>query len=321
MPTRKIYKSKNPKVFAKDKQANTYNKRRANNLNQYRRKKQKFQNSRRPFVEIKSRSHKEFFQALGGSDGMFPEVDGVVNPLTNYSLTKKAAVDPSQPALLSKYFPVWSYMNPIQGVSEKDMLGTTLTAKFLTAKLQFTFPDTNQLTSPRYYILHGWVKIPNNLTQYTTPARSTFTRGNQLDHIYNHIIKDFDETNKEEFLQFKEKTNKDYITLGYKRVRVNRNTNTGLNPTIAGEPQGIVIAGSNPKVNMTLKWPLNNRKLKYIRGSDNSTVVPGGVTHFYLNKDWLPFILYYCPDAGTVPVGTANSPAIAYNDKFWFSDS
>ena len=303
----------------KKKQAAGYRRRRAANLNQYRAKKARFQASRRPFVEIKSRSHKEFWATLGGSQQYYPEVDGVVDPTVLKPMVVLNQGQPTGDALLSRLFPIWSMMNPVQGITEKDMLGRTLTAKYLSAKVQFEWPKNPSLVNPRYYLIHGWVKIPPNLTQYTTPSKANFTRGNLLTHIENHIKKDFDQNDKEEFLIFKEKTNKDYITLGYKRIRADRNAQGGINPTSGGNP--VLVAGQNPIISMTLKWKINNRKIKFVKGTNNDTVITDGIPFFYDNKGWLPFLLYYCPDAGHVLPGADNSPAIAYNDKFWFSDS
>jgi len=274
--------------------------------------------SRRPFVEVKSRSHREFWATLGGG-AMYAEVDSVVDPTVLVNMTTDTT--PTGQALISRLFPLWSYYNPVQGITEKDMIGRTLTAKYLTCKVQFEWPQFPSLKAPRYYLIHGFVKVPPNLTLYTTPTKSAFTRGNMLTHIENHVKSFFDQNDKEEFLTFKEKITKDFITLGYRRIRANRNVEGGINPTATGQTSGTVIAGQNPIITTTLKWPLNNRKIKYSKGTNNDTVITGGVPFFYDNKGWQPFMMYYCPDAGDVLPSYQNSPSIAYNDKFWFTDS
>jgi hypothetical protein len=330
MPTKQVSRKNQPKMYARKKAAaKGYQARRRQNLNMYRAKKRKFQASRRPFVEVKSRSHREFWATLGGSE-MNAEIDTVVDPTILVNMTSDNT--PTGQALLSRLFPLWSYYNPVQGVTEKDMLGRTLTAKYLTAKVHFEFPQFPPIKTPRYYLIHGWCKIPTNLTEYTTPSKTMFTRGNLLTHIENHIKRDFDQNNKDEFLIFKEKTNKDYIVLGYKRIKSDRNANTGVPPTahsgqiapiVGGTGGGTVtptiVVGSNPIQNHVLKWPLNNRKIKYRKGKNNDTL--NNIPFFYDNKGWAPFFLYYCPDAGTVLPSYQNSPSIAYNDKFWFTDS
>ena len=301
---------------------NGYQKRRANNLATYRRKKMKFQNKRRPFVEIKSRSHKELWETLGGSDTYYPTVDGVSNPTSFVTLTSGVNNSP----VTSSMLPVWSYYNPVQGITEKDMLGTTLTGKYLSAKLTFRFPETPQVKNPRYYIIHGWVTTPTNLNEFTTPAKAAFTRNNLLSHIFNHLKRDFDQVGDLEFLQFKEKVNKQYRILGYKRINPDQrrqqfNPNQIFNPN-AGSSGENQIAGTIPSdINLNLKWNLNNRKIKYSKGLNQDTVITDGIPFFYHNTGWMPFILYYCPDSGDIPNGVTNSPQLAYNDKFWFSDS
>lgn len=306
------------KPMNSNKPASTFRKKKANNLATYRRKKNNFQAKRRPFVEIKSRSHKEFWATLGGG-AMYAEVDSVRDPTVLKSMTTDGTA--TGLAVISNFFPIWSYMNPVQGITEKDMIGRTLTAKYLTAKVQFEWPQYTPLKSPRYYLIHGWVKTPPNLNLYTTPKKGEFTRGNLITHVENHIKQHFDENDKEEFLTFKEKSNKDFITLGYRRIRTDRNANGGINPSTTHDASTVVISGQNPIVTTTLKWPLNNRKIKFVKGTNNDTVITQGIPFFYDNHGWQPFMLYYCPDAGEITPGYQNSPSIAYNDKFWFSDS
>lgn len=308
MPYRKV--SKKSKVGQRVMRANNYRKRRAKNLATYRRKKVKFQNKRRPFVEIKSRSHRDLWLTLGGSS-MFPSVDGVVDPTTFITLTT-GETNPVTSSLL----PLWSYYNPVQGISEKDMLGTTLTAKYLSAKVTFRFPATPQYKNPRYYLVHGWVTTPNNLNEFTTPTKASFTRSNLMTHVYNHLKRDFDEIGDIEFLQFKEKVNKQYKVLGFKRLQPDQRY-----AQLTASPVSNSLAITPSDKNITVKWALNNRKIKYTRGTNNDTVISDGIPFFYDNTGWIPFLMYYCPDSGDVNHGVTNSPQIAYNDKFWFSDS
>lgn len=326
MPTTTITRKRNPRVY---KRVTTYRKKRAANVASYRRKKMKFQAKRRPFVEIKHRSHRELWTTMGGDSTYNTTVDQVSNPTVNQSmyLPPDTTVVPNLPAryALTKVFPLWSFMNPVQGVTSNDMLGQTLTAKYLTAKVQFLWPKNIQLKNPRYYIVHGWVKTPCNLTPFTTPTRTGFTRKQLLDHISNHILKDFDQNDKEEFLQFKEKTNKDYVVLGYKRIRAQGRDAGGLPNTMVynSTADSNVTHGTPPPVNMILRWTMSNRKIEYSKGTQTSPV--NDVPFFYPNKSWLPFFLLYSPDAGTSlnegAVSIDNTPGISYNDQFWFSDS
>lgn len=315
MPTKTITRKKNPKAY---KRITDYRKRRAANLAAYRRKKMKFQSSRRPFVEIKKRSHIELWETFGGST-TFPEVDKIVNPMVLKSMTN---TDSTNTPVRAHIFPIWSYMNPVQGITEKDMLGTTLTAKYLTAKVNFHFPDELQTNNPNYYMVHGWVKVPPNLTIYTTPSRTSFTREQLLQHLTNYISRDFDQDKKEEFLYFKEATRKDIHILSYRRVKPNQNRLQVPPDTEISSSSMVQVIGKLAQVNMTFKWPCNNRKIKYEKGTDST--MTGSAPFFYDNKGWMPFLVYYCPSAGQgngPGDGIAKSPSIAYNDQFWFSDS
>lgn len=285
----------------------------------YRKKKANFAAKRNSFVEVKGRSHSDFWAYLGGAPGVNAIVDHVQDPRVLKSMTGES---PTFTPLVSAFMPLWSYMNPIQGVTEKDMLGTTLTAKYLTAKIMFNFPDNVQLKNPRYYMVHGWVKIAPNLSPYTTPNKAAFTRKNFIDHIYNHIKVDFDEHTKNEFLQFKERSNKDYIVLGYRRVAPNQ-VRQQITPAAEYNTAGVLTLHGKPSPKqITVKWPLNNRKIKYTRGTNNDTIITEGVPFYYDNKGFAPFLLYYCPDAGTlVAAGEGFSPSISYDNKLWFSDS
>jgi hypothetical protein len=312
MPTKTITRKNNPKLY---KRVTNYRKRRAANLATYRRKKMKFQAKRRPFVEIKSRDHKELWETFGGST-TFPTVDVITDPTVQQSM-----IDENGNPLRANIFPIWSYMNPVQGVTEKDMLGTTLTAKYLTAKVNFRFPAMLQTNNPKYYMVHGWVKVPPNLTQFTTPTRSGYTRTKLVQHIVDHVNRDFDEGGNQEFLQFKEATNKDYIILGYRNVKPNQNHLQAQTLISAGTSEQVL--GKLPEVNLTFKWPMNNRKIKYVRGTDST--MTGSAPFYYDNKGWLPFLLYYCPTAGDMEIGPGTgqtkNPTIRYNNKFWFTDS
>lgn len=312
-----ISRKKNPKLYARVKN-NRFQAQRKKNINNYRRKKMKFQSARRPFVEIKGRSHRELWQTMGGHPDNYPTLDTIVDPTTVINLVTGGS---SSPASRMRMLPLWSYLNPVQGVTDNDIIGTSMTAKFLTAKVQFYFPTTPQLTSPRYYIVHGWVKVPVHNTAYTVPSRTDFTRQQLLTHIQNHVKNFFDQDGKDEFLQFKEKSNKDFITLGYKRITTNRNINPGVNPTNSGYIGAESLKGSNPVQTIVCKWPMNNRKIKYIYGTQNAVHGTPGTPFLYENTQWLPFLLYYCPDKDVVPAGSTNSPALAYNNKIWFSDS
>lgn len=284
----------------------------------YRAKKNNFQAKRRPFVEVKAQSTTDLWMRLGGTDTN-PTVGDVIKdpkPLVNMTTTG------TNQAVITHFFHLWSFLNLTQGIGSQVMTGKSVTAKYLTAKVHFEFPSTPPDTNPRYYLVHGWVKIPTNNTAYTDPTRADFTRANLIDHIQDHLKRDFDEVTKSEFLNFNEKRQKNYIVLGYKRIAPNQNrmylpTQIVYNTT----SQNNVIHGIPSDKNYVLKWPMNNRKITYSNGK-TTNLPPGTTDNFmYPNNSWLPFFLYYCPDAGHVLPGHQYSPSIAHDDKFWFTDS
>ena len=294
------------------------------NLANYRRAKNRFQASRRPFVEVKSQSHSDLWARLGGTPDTPTSGDVITDPrkLVNMSVVP-AGSPPGTPssALITQFFHMWSFLSPLQGLGSQSMIGKTVTAKYLTCKVHFEFPIKAQLTNPRYYLIHGFVTIPMNGTLYTDPTRGDTTRSDIITHIQNHLKRDFDETRKEEFLRFNEKRQKDYKILGYKRIAPNRNRQQLPGQIVYNSDAGNnVVHGVNSDKDYILKFPMNNKKITYSAGKQLTTPPPG-LNMYYPNKSWLPFVLYYCPDAGHVVGGHDNSPSIAFNDKFWFTDS
>ena len=286
--------------------------------------------NRRPFVEIKGRDHKSLWQTMGGTGSNI--VDNVSDPTLNKSMTVETGQGIFTP-VKSNFFPLWSFLNPIQGVTDQDMTGTQMVPKYLTAKVTWTWPEKLQVNNPKYYMIHGWCTVPMNLTEFTTPKLSEFTRANMIQHIINHVRRDFDESVKNEHLQFKPIETKDYTILSYQRVRPNQNANQIVPVNAVTRPAGS-DASMNPAVitplgrlgqkTMTFKWPLKNKKQRYVYGASSATVDGKEVPFLYNNSSWQPFLLYYCPSAGEglgPALGIDNSPKIAYNDKTWFSDS
>lgn len=283
---------------------------------------------RAPFVEIKSRSHTELWTTMGGTT-IAPVRDTVVDPKV---LVTMATVN-TNPAsnnipFISYGFPLWSYYNPVQGVGDNDIIGRSLTMKYLTAKVHFEFPINAQVNNPRYYLIHGWVTMAPKLTGFTTPIREQFTRSQLLEFIDDQVVNNFNNDADDEFLEFKEKQNKNFKILGYRRIKPKKDElqvdpamylqSTTVRPQTYGRP--------SPQ-NHTFRWPLNNRKLRYTTGQTDSSVPD--IPHLYLNDagTFLPFLLYYCPDTQYISRGADGNypdntcPIIGYDNKVWFSDS
>lgn len=314
MPAKKTYTAAQKKAYAKRMAA----KRKKAPVN-----KKAMAKARRPFVEIKGRSHSELFLSLVGTVTDPATVDFIDNVRDPRNLLSMSSGTPTFTPALSALLPLWSIWNPVQGVTEEDMVGQSLVAKYLTAKVEFRFPATVQINNPRYYLVHGWIKAPPNKTAYTTIVRSEFTRLNLIDYIESQLKERFDENNKQEFLDFKEKSNKNYKILGYKRVKPNQNSQQFTpNVTYNSTANATVLHGVPSFRNITVTWPMNSRKIKYTKGEYDYDYPQPNVPFYYNNDGWTPFLMYYSPDAGThTSAGETNCPGIAYDNKLWFSDS
>lgn len=319
MPIQKRYNNK--KKFV-SKKRNTYLKNKNKNLNNYRKKKNNFANKRRPFTEIKSQSHKELWGRLGGTTSLPTSGDVIFNPQVLQNMSAPGSGPGSEVPLITYWFPIWSYLSMTRGLGDKAMLGKSITGKFLTAKIHFEFPVTPQQYNPRYYMIHGWVTTPLNHTDYTNVSVKDTTRSDILNHIQNMTKRDFDQVSKEEFLNFNDKQQRNYKILGYRKmVNKNRMVSAGIEPTVLynGAANTHMLRGVPQDVEFVAKWPMNNRKLTYSLGKQITT--SNNYEHRFPNRAWLPFLMFYCPDAGHITTGTTNCPTVAYDNKFWFSDS
>eukprot|EP01050_Picozoa_sp_SAG11_P020721 SAG11_NODE_3544_length_2379_cov_103.728509_2_plen_322_part_00 len=292
--------------------------------------KKRFAIKRAPFTEMKSISHSELWQKMGGTG--LNIVDHIRDPrILDHMATSTITPSSNNIPFISRMFPIWSYMNPVNGTADNEMIGRSLTAKYLTARVHFEFPVNAQLKNPRYYIIHGWITKPHCLSDFTSPVKTAYTRSDLLNHIAAQVVDDFNNDADDEFLDFKEKQNKNYKILGYRRIKPKANENQ-IDPAAYLTATSIVpqTFGQPSDQNHTFKWPLNNRKLRYTTGQ---TVAPVSTPFLYTNDgDYVPFMLYYCPDTDKIPQVTSGSPPIttypdnqcpkiAYENKFWFTDS
>ena len=294
-----------------------HNPRRAKNV-----AKKKFAAKRRPFVEIKGRSHEELYDSMFGQAGGQTPVDNVYNPTQSTSLTTGGPGDPAQKLTL---LPLWSFMNPVVGTSDKDMLGRSLTAKYLTCRVTLRPPthyDPNQepLASPRLYLIHGWMTNPINNNAFTNPSRESFTRADLLNYLSNHVSQKWKDDGDKNFLQFREKSQLDIKILGYKRIKIRRSNNLATPPTIVNDSANDqqITLGQNPRQDHTIRFNMNNRKVKYSYGTNPSA---SHVDFLYPNDSWIPFVLLYQPDHEIQPNGIDKNWQVLFNNKLWFSDS
>lgn len=284
-------------------------------------KRKNFAKTRQPFVEIKSRDHKSLWLAMGGTAA---DRDTVVDPYVPRFLITPGLNTPTK----LTYLPLWSYINPIQGVTPEDMVGQYLTPKFLKMKLSLRpptaylaqpLPGDVRSASPRLFVIHGWMTNNINNNAFTTPTRDGMTRSDIFTYMTNHISQKWKNTGRQNSLDFREATQSDIKILGYKRIRQPKSDNISvpLEGEIDGGLTNSTTVGQQPLVEFSLNWKCNNRKVKYVKGTNTMT----DVDFLYPNDSWIPFVLLYQPDNDYQASGQNYAWSFAYNDKTWFSDS
>lgn len=279
-----------------------------------------FAKTRQPFTEIKARDHKELWESLGGTAA---ERDTITDPYVPKYLITPGINAPQKLTFL----PVWSYYNPVRGLDQTDMLGQYLTPKFLKMKLSFRppkaylsqpLPGSVRDASPRIFVIHGWMTNNLNLNQFTTPTREGLTRSDFIEYMTDHISQKWASSGRQNSLDFREATQSDIKILGYKRIRQPQQNQISI--PLEGESLTSTTStsvGQQPVVEFSLNWRMNNRKVKYSKGTNQMT----DKDFLYPNDSWVPFVLIYQPDSDYQASGQNYSWSFAYNDKTWFSDS
>lgn len=278
--------------------------------------------ARRSFEEMKSYSHKELAQDLGVTT-VTPVVDNVYDPTIPQSMTSA-----TQNPLISKIFPMWSFYSAKQGFSDQSMIGSKRINKFLKCKMVFEPPANPQLDNPRYYLISAWITNPVNLTDFTNPTKSAFTRAEMIQHILKSVQKDFDEAGVNEFVNFNPIETKHYKVVSYRRIKFDQNSNA-INPQQSIVPGTTVFPetyGKQARQNHTFTWKLNPAKnTQYTMGTPGALGVP--LPFLYTNNSWLPVVIYYSPDANApdnnagagTRTGPDNNPKIYFNNQTWFT--
>lgn len=306
-----------PYVFKKSRPNKKIKLLKKRNVNQ----KKYWQTKRSNFVETKSRDHKQIWTEMGGTGTNV--IDRISNPqLRQYMVDTDDITLPSVTALFQL---VWSYINPHVGVTSSDMLGRYLCPKFMNVKVSLNFPETINNIAPRLYLVHGWVTRPMDLNEFTTPTKSACTRTDLINHVLNYIKPYFDGDGQLEHTEYKEATQKDFITVGYKRIKFSQEKQLSVMPgrivteDSAGTIDNVQEIGDIPPQDHTLKFKLRPDKVRYDEGNTPSS--SASYPFLYPNKSWIPFWLIYNKDSSQMPTGNANNFSVRYNDKTWFSDA
>lgn len=291
-------------------------------------------NRRRPFVETKARIKSEiaFRNSSDGTSG------GIMS--TNYPNPLDVTQIDVNTAFRQIYLDPFARMS--QGLDDSQMIGNTVFARSLTAKLQLWYPhkgligangselanSQQPIVKPiRMYAVAGWVTRPWARTAHTTPTESLATTDDFNNQIEHQIKEYFD--SKTDQLEFKEKVLSNVEITDFKLLKPKHQNRiapqlqwvTGMS---VGPPE--ILLGSNPYVSYSHTWKFN-RKLHYTRGKDtsNATTAPDpDIENYYPNnEDRIPFLCFYMPDfadmmdAASVPT----KPAYRHNVMLTYTDS
>jgi hypothetical protein len=290
---------------------------------------------RAPFVETKNQTDEVVALKTGNATGTpVDTIRRTTEPLKiNYG-TWAAAADGGPTPVELNIFPIQSFLNMNKGLDTSDMIGNTVYSKYLKCKVEFQLPyGNNQIRHPcDMFLIHGFVTAPTNNTFHTTPTMTAFTRSNLNDHIKEQLEQYFNQ--RSDKLQYIPKRTSNIKFLGYRKLKVKKSSNLGVDPnTMAVSASGvtsILNAGAHPVINMTCSWPMK-RKVVYNLGTAGATAT--ALDFNYPNHSWLPFMALYNPTAveflqntiypGDSAGGAPKSPDmyIRYNSVHYFTDS
>lgn len=287
-------------------------------------KKSNFQKRRAPFVETKNQTDEILAAKNGDVSGALK--DGIRNPTVPLELTNGTSMTPIEFNVL----PVQTFYSMSQGLDSSDMIGTSVYSRYLQARLEFELPhgQSNTIQHPcNLYLIHGWVTAPLNRTLHTTPAEGDQERDALIEFIKSHVEEHFNQ--RRDKLTWKPKRTNTVKILGYRKIKPQTNFNLGIDSMMLNNPVGGGIqtyaVGSKPLINMVCNWPMK-RKVHYVKGFNDTTLIPPAVENYYPNFSWLPFMLVYNPTAGDFfnttlyPLGDPKVK-VRYNCIHYYSDS
>lgn len=224
------------------------------------------------------------------------------------------------------------YLFQVQGIKDFMMVGDSIYGRYLTTKMEISFPQppTLRRASQPLWVYQLWITAGMNATAFTTPSRATVTANNLETHIAN-ACKEFFNT-KNDILEFHEKMQNVKIILSRKIVP-KRNDQIGLTATqqVGGVDSGLITheSGTVEPVYLRFDWHVKT-KLHYEESAylDRTGPESNAYTH-YMNippKQGYPVLVIYNPYAGephpntTGNPGTGYEPLVRHNSKFWYGD-
>lgn len=275
----------------------------ASTIQQAYRDRREFRKNLQPFVETKS------FQSM------------LAAPVHVSSVNKFTVLTPDP-----FYFQV-------QGIKDYQMVGDSIYGRYLTMKLEISFPQPNSLrrASQPLWVYQIWVNAPRNLTPFTTPMRDLETAALLEAHVEAHC-KEFFNT-KDDVLEFHEKM-KNIKIIAKKKIVPKRTEQIALPAyqTAYGDGQvGVTFEGGTiSPIYTSWSWPIK-RKLHYEESTALARDGPHGDAYsHYMNTPpngmGYPALVIFNPFAGEPHPNTSTNPGdnyeplIRHNSKIWFGD-
>jgi len=264
-------------------------------------KKKMFMYKRAPFTETKRRTSEE----------VAIKFDGAATP--NGGTPRNTMVKvyiPVDDAFTNIELSPCTFMT--QGPDETDMNGRSVYAKYLTTKIELTWPKVHWRIPADVYIVHGFIKLSPNLTPFTTPSLSDMTYEKFRLWIAEHIKHYFDA--REDRLRFIPKQDSTVSISGYRKVAPAQNKQIAVQPMV---DSGDNIIGSVPTTTLSIEHRMM-KKLHYEKANNNTDP-----QLFFLNMNqWIPFACLYTPNYADNPAGAQdNLIGMRSNTIMYYSDS
>ena len=150
-----------------------------------------------------------------------------------------------------------------------------------------------------------------------------------MNHIDDQVQQYFND--RLDKLRFIGKSTSNLKILGYRKLRIPKRSNLGMEPQVYESGLDDKIEGSLPIINMECSWRCM-KKLQLTKGEDLTMPhPPNTVSEFrYPNNSWIPFMLVYSPTfaqfrsqgaGGIYPPGVEPFISVRYNTKHYYSDS
>lgn len=219
---------------------------------------------------------------------------------------------------------------PNDGVSTSVNVGPTcrgrdVFSKLTAMKLRFDFPENDNMIRTNYtppQVIHGWVKKTMFKTSDTDPIPINVTEQTFIDQIKAVMENQFDDANDK--LDFVDRRNTEYVILGRKNIKPNRNKMIEPSPQIVSSQDPAVdhYRGALPPVFHTIRWNVN-RKIGLQMSMKWVDAGGGGPPRFYPADCWLPFCVVFNPSFAKQN-GSAGDPgkiSVSYNSVHYYTDS